>query len=64
MLKSGKKKVLIVNDAAFIRNRIKKVVEKIKYDDLIGEASNGDVAITLYKDLKPHLVSMDLKITI
>ena len=60
MPKSGKKKVLIVDDAAFIRNRIKKVVEKIENADVIGEASNGDEAITLYKKLKPDLVTMDL----
>ena len=60
MLKSGKKKVLVVDDAAFIRNRIKKVVEKIEYANVIGEASNGDDAVTLYKELKPDLVTMDL----
>ncbi len=60
MPKSGKKKVLIVDDATFIRNRIKKIVEKIEYADVIGEASNGDDAITLYKELKPDLVTMDL----
>ncbi|MFX1389558.1 MAG: response regulator [Promethearchaeota archaeon] len=57
---SGKKKVLIVDDAAFIRNRIKKIVEKIEYADVIGEAANGDDAISLYKELKPDLVTMDL----
>lgn len=60
MSKSGKKKVLIVDDAAFIRNRIKKVIEKIENADVVGEASNGDDAITLYKELKPDLVTMDL----
>jgi two-component system chemotaxis response regulator CheY len=60
MSKSGKKKVLIVDDAAFIRNRIKKVVEKIEYADVIGEAANGGNAINLYKELKPDLVTMDL----
>jgi two-component system chemotaxis response regulator CheY len=60
MSKSGKKKVLIVDDAAFIRNRIKNVVEKIEYADVIGEAANGGDAITLYKELKPDLVTMDL----
>ncbi|MFX1417731.1 MAG: response regulator [Promethearchaeota archaeon] len=60
MPKSGKKKVLIVDDAAFIRNRIKKVIEKIEYADVVGEASNGDDAITLYKELMPDLVTMDL----
>ncbi|MFX0144862.1 MAG: response regulator [Candidatus Hodarchaeota archaeon] len=60
MSKSGKKKVLIVDDATFIRNRIRKVIEKIEYADVVGEASNGDDAITLYKELKPDLVTMDL----
>jgi two-component system chemotaxis response regulator CheY len=60
MSKSGKKKVLIVDDAAFIRKRIKKVVEKIEYADVIGEAANGGDAINLYKELKPDLVTMDL----
>ena len=60
MPKSGKKKVLIVDDATFIRKKIKKIIEKIEYADVIGEASNGDDAITLYKELKPDLVTMDL----
>ncbi|MFW9972654.1 MAG: response regulator [Candidatus Odinarchaeota archaeon] len=60
MSKSGKKKILIVDDATFIRNRIKKVVEQIENVEVIGEASNGDDAIILYKELKPDLVTMDL----
>ena len=60
MPKSGNKTVLIVDDAAFIRNRIKRVVEKIEYAEVIGEAANGDDAITLYKELNPDLVTMDL----
>ncbi len=60
MSKSGKKTILIVDDAQFVRNRIKKVVEKMDFAEVIGEASNGDDAITLYKELKPDLVTMDL----
>ena len=60
MLKSGKKKVLIVDDATFIRNRIRSVIEKIENAEVVGEASNGDDAITLYKELRPDLVTMDL----
>lgn len=60
MLKSGKKKVLIVDDALFIRNRIRNVIEKIENAEVVGEASNGDDAITLYKELRPDLVTMDL----
>ncbi|MFW9818031.1 MAG: response regulator [Candidatus Thorarchaeota archaeon] len=60
MSKSGSKKVLIVDEDAFIRNRIKKVVDKFEYGDLIGEAGNREDVITLYKELKPDLVPMDL----
>ncbi len=60
MPKSGNKKVLIVDDAAFIRNRIKKVVETIENVEVIGEAANGVDAVTLYKELNPDLVTMDL----
>ena len=61
MPKSGKKKgVLVVDDAQFIRNRIKKVINKMEFAEVIGEASNGDDAIALYKELKPDLVTMDL----
>jgi two-component system chemotaxis response regulator CheY len=60
MPKSGNKKVLIVDDAAFIRNRIKKVVETIENTEVIGEAANGVDAVTLYKELNPDLVTMDL----
>lgn len=63
MTKSEKKKgVLVVDDAQFVRNRIKKVIEKIDFAKVVGEASNGDDAINLYKELKPDLVTMDLVI--
>lgn len=61
MSKSEKKKgVLVVDDAAFVRNKIRRVVDKMGYVEVIGEASNGGDAITLYKKLKPDLVTMDL----
>jgi len=60
MPKSGKRTILIVDDAQFVRNRIKNVIEKMEFAEVAGEASNGDDAITLYKELKPDLVTMDL----
>ena len=61
MPKSEKKKgVLVVDDAQFVRNRIKKVIEKMNFAEVVGEASNGIEAISLYKKLKPDLVTMDL----
>ncbi|MFX1302720.1 MAG: response regulator [Promethearchaeota archaeon] len=55
-----KKGILVVDDAQFVRNRIKKVIEKIDFAEVVGEASNGIEAVSLYKELKPDLVTMDL----
>ena len=55
-----KKGVLIVDDATFVRVKLKKIVEKMDFAEVIGEATNGDDAVSLYKDLKPDLVTMDL----
>lgn len=60
MKKAGKKGVLIVDDATYVRNRLKKIVETLEIAEVVGEASNGEEAVSLYKDLKPDLVTMDL----
>ena len=53
------KRVLIVDDAAFMRMMIKDILSKNGYE-VVGEAENGQVAIEKYKDLKPDLVTMDI----
>lgn len=53
------KKVLIVDDAAFMRLAIKSMLEKNNFE-VVGEAENGLVAITKYKELKPDIVTMDI----
>ncbi len=60
MTKNDKKKVLIVDDAQFTRNMLKNIINKIEQIEVIGEASNGVEAISLYKKLNPDLVTMDL----
>ena len=55
-----KKGILIVDDAAFVRIKLKKIVEKMDFAEVVGEAANGEDAVSLYKDLKPDLVTMDL----
>ncbi len=52
--------ILIVDDAAFMRNMIKDVFESIPGFSVIGEASNGIEAVEKYKALQPDLVTMDI----
>jgi len=53
------KRILIVDDAAFMRMMIKNIVSKNGYE-VVGEAENGQVALELYKQHKPDLVTMDI----
>ena len=53
------KRVLIVDDSAFMRKRLRKEVTS-HGAEVIGEAKNGDEAVKLYEELKPDLVTMDV----
>ena len=53
------KKVLIVDDAAFMRMAIKMVLNGNGFE-VIGEAENGAIAVEKYKELKPDIVTMDI----
>jgi two-component system chemotaxis response regulator CheY len=52
-------KVLIVDDAAFMRMMIKEILSKNGYS-VVGEASDGAQAVEKYKELGPDLVTMDI----
>ncbi|NLW24700.1 MAG: response regulator [Clostridia bacterium] len=52
-------RVLIVDDAAFMRMMLKDILTKNGYE-VIGEAENGKVAVEKYKELQPELVTMDI----
>lgn len=54
-----KHKILICDDADFMRTLIKDVLTKGGYE-VIGEAVNGADAVEKYKTLKPDLVTMDI----
>ncbi len=53
------KRVLIVDDAAFMRMLLKDIVTKAGYE-VAGEASNGKEAVEKYKELNPDIVTMDI----
>jgi two-component system chemotaxis response regulator CheY len=51
--------VLVVDDAAFMRAMLKDIIEEASHK-VVGEASNGVDAVTLYFTLKPDLVTLDM----
>jgi DNA-binding NarL/FixJ family response regulator len=55
----SKKTVLIVDDAYFMRNLIKKTLKEAGYE-VIGEAKDGKEGVRLYFELKPDVVTMDI----
>jgi len=53
------KKVLIVDDAAFIRMQLKQLLVKNNYE-VVGEAGNGKEALEKIQTLKPDIVTLDI----
>lgn len=52
-------KIMICDDAAFMRMMIKDILTKNGYE-IVAEAENGAVAVEKYPDAKPDLVLMDI----
>jgi two-component system chemotaxis response regulator CheY len=52
-------RVLVVDDAAFMRMLLKDILVKNGFL-VIGEAANGSEATKIYQDLKPDIVTMDI----
>jgi len=52
-------RVLIADDALFMRNMIKEVFSGDDFQ-VVGEAANGVEAVEKYKQLKPDITTMDI----
>lgn len=52
-------KILIVDDAAFMRMMIKDILSKNGFE-IAGEANDGAQAVEKYKECSPDLVTMDI----
>ncbi|MCR2805022.1 MULTISPECIES: response regulator [Paenibacillus] len=52
-------RILIVDDAAFMRMMIRDILSKNGYE-VVGEAQDGAQAVEKYKELKPDLITMDI----
>ncbi|MBM6618336.1 response regulator [Bacillus suaedaesalsae] len=52
-------RILIVDDAKFMRMTLSTILEKGNHE-VVGEAENGKEAISLFNQLQPDLVTMDI----
>jgi|SRR5690554_993088 len=52
-------RVLVVDDAAFMRMMIKDILKKGGFE-VVGEAEDGMKAVEKFKELQPDLVTMDI----
>ena len=52
-------RVLVVDDALFMRNMLKDIFSRAGYE-VVGEAENGEEALERYRELQPDLVTMDI----
>ena len=53
-------KLLVVDDQNIVRKGIRALLEQVDDIDVIGEASNGEEAVTQAKKLHPDVILMDL----
>ena len=53
-------KVLIVDDAAFMRTMIADILQREGEFEVVGQASTGTEALERYRELQPTLVTMDI----
>ena len=54
------KKILVCDDAAFMRMVISNIINSTGEYEIVSEASNGEIALARYKELQPDLVTMDI----
>ncbi len=54
-----KPRVLIVDDALFMRNMLREIFSRGGFE-VVGEAADGDEAVEGYRQLRPDLVTLDI----
>ena len=57
---SAPKKVLVVDDSAFIRKVFRQILSRSPDIEVVGTAADGDEALDLVERLKPDVVTLDL----
>ena len=52
-------RILVADDASFMRMMIREIVEDEGYE-VVGEASDGNEVVEMYRELHPDIVTMDI----
>ncbi len=60
MRDAGTMRVLLVDDHAMVREGLRSVLESYQEVEVVGEASDGEEAVTLVHQLRPTVVVMDI----
>ncbi len=54
-----RKKILIADDTTFMREMLKSALDPEKFQ-IVGEATDGEMAVEYYKEKKPDLMILDI----
>ena len=57
-----KKRVLLVDDHPLFREGLKSLIDRSTHYITVGEAGSGEEAVTMAKELKPDLITMDISL--
>jgi len=57
-------RVLVVDDSAFVRKSLIKMLEETAGIKVVGAASDGESALALIKELRPDVVTLDVKMPV
>ena len=53
--------ILLVDNHDLVRNGIRSLLNDVRGIQVIGEAKSGEEAVMVVRDLKPHIILMDVK---
>lgn len=59
-----KLKIVVAEDHAFFRKGVVMSLNRLKYAEVIGEASNGEELLELIKENVPHIIIIDIKMPV
>jgi two-component system, chemotaxis family, protein-glutamate methylesterase/glutaminase len=60
-MKAGRIRVVIVDDSAFMRHALRRMLERSKEIEIVGAAKDGEDGVELVMQLSPDVVTMDVE---